>query len=101
MRCRLPGPQLPAQDRELPCQVRLGTGRESRDLLVPHMHPFDLALATDRIGQPVRLSPTMPYIRFTPAAARVSANWSATVLAMTISAFSYDKPLVAAGGTMF
>src|SRR4029077_20572043 len=41
-------------DRELSCQVRLGTGRESRDLLVPHMHPFDLALAADRIGQPIQ-----------------------------------------------
>ena len=39
---------------ELSCQVRLGPGREGRDLLVPHMHPFDLALAADRIGQPVQ-----------------------------------------------
>jgi hypothetical protein len=41
-------------DRKLSRQVRLRTGRESRNLLVPHMHPFYLALAADRIGQPVQ-----------------------------------------------
>jgi hypothetical protein len=41
-------------DRKLASQMRLGTGRESRDLFVPHMHPLDLALAADRIGQPVQ-----------------------------------------------
>jgi hypothetical protein len=44
----------PGADRKLSCQVRLGTGRESRDLLVPYMHPFYLALAPDRIGQAVQ-----------------------------------------------
>jgi hypothetical protein len=34
--------------------VRFGPGRESRDLLVPHVHPFDLGLAADRVGQPVQ-----------------------------------------------
>jgi hypothetical protein len=37
-------------DRKLSCQVRLGPGREGRDLLVPYMDPLDLALAADRIG---------------------------------------------------
>jgi hypothetical protein len=30
--------------------MRLGTGRESRDLLVPYMNPLDLSLAANRIG---------------------------------------------------
>jgi hypothetical protein len=34
--------------------MRFSARRESRDLLVPYMHPFDLALATYRIGQPVQ-----------------------------------------------
>src|SRR5258706_1027251 len=51
---QIAGSTAAGADRELPCQVRLGTGRESRDLLVPHMHPFDLALATDRVGQPIQ-----------------------------------------------
>src|SRR3979490_136530 len=44
----------PGADRKLSCQVRLGTGRESCDLLVPYMDPFDLALAADRMGQPIQ-----------------------------------------------
>src|SRR5258707_10592614 len=51
---QIAGSAAPGADGEFPCQVRLGTGRESCDLLVPHMHPFDLALAPDRIGQPVQ-----------------------------------------------
>jgi hypothetical protein len=34
--------------------MRLGAGREGRDLLVAYVHPFDLALAADRIGQSVQ-----------------------------------------------
>src|SRR5216684_2694746 len=44
----------PGADRKLSCQMRFGTGRESRDFLVPYMHPFYLALATDRIGQSIQ-----------------------------------------------
>src|SRR3981081_991723 len=44
----------PGADRKLACQMCFSTGRESRDLLMPHMYPFDLALATDRIGQPIQ-----------------------------------------------
>jgi hypothetical protein len=41
-------------NRKLACQTCLGTGRESRNLFVPYMHPFYLALAADRVGQPVQ-----------------------------------------------
>jgi hypothetical protein len=34
--------------------VRFANGRESRDLLMSHMHPFDLSLPADRIGQAVQ-----------------------------------------------
>ena len=49
---------------------------------MPHMHPFDLALSADRIGQTIQAVADDAIDPFTPAAARVSANWSATVLAM-------------------
>src|SRR6202140_4177714 len=51
---QIAGSTASGADRKLSCQVRLGTGRKGRDLLVPHMNPFDLALAADRIGQPVQ-----------------------------------------------
>src|SRR3981189_1033602 len=35
-------------------QMGLGTCREGRDLLVPDVHPFDLALAAQRVGEPVQ-----------------------------------------------
>jgi hypothetical protein len=39
----------------------------------------------------LRLSPTTPYMRRTPAASRISTNWSATVrLAMTTSTVEHD-----------
>jgi hypothetical protein len=44
----------PRADRELIRQVRLGACRESRDLLVPDMHPLDLALAAQRVGQSIQ-----------------------------------------------
>src|SRR5580700_8391457 len=34
--------------------MRLGTRREGRDLLVPDVHPLDLALAPQRVGQPIQ-----------------------------------------------
>jgi hypothetical protein len=40
--------------------MRLGTRRESRDLLVPDMDPFDLALGRSKSVSPFKLSPTMP-----------------------------------------
>jgi hypothetical protein len=51
---QIAGSTASGADRKLACQIRLGAGRESRDLLVAHMHPFDLGLAADRIGQPVQ-----------------------------------------------
>jgi hypothetical protein len=41
-------------DRKLSRHVRFAAGGESCDLLVPHMHPFYLSLAADRIGQAVQ-----------------------------------------------
>ena len=34
-------------------QMRLGTSREGRDLLVPNMHPLDLVLSPQRVGEAV------------------------------------------------
>src|SRR5712672_4074912 len=51
---QIAGSAAAGADRKLSREVRLGTGCESRDLFVPHMHPFDLALAADRIGQAVQ-----------------------------------------------
>src|SRR5438105_14310287 len=39
-------------DRELTREMGLATGG-NRDLLVPDMNPFDLALTAQRVGQPV------------------------------------------------
>ncbi len=41
-------------DRELAGQMRLGSGREGRNLLVPDMEPLDLALPADGVGQAVQ-----------------------------------------------
>src|SRR5262245_20633761 len=40
-------------DRELTREMGLATGGKRRDLLVPDMNPFDLALAAERVGQPI------------------------------------------------
>ena len=61
MRCRLPGPQLPAQTASVAGQMRLGARREGRDFLVPHVDPLDFRLAGGcESVRPFRLSPTMP-----------------------------------------
>src|SRR5258708_4022009 len=39
---------------EAAAEMRLGAGREGRDLLVTDVKPFDLSLTADRIGQPVQ-----------------------------------------------
>ena len=44
----------PGTDGELTGQMRLGARRESSHLLVSNVHPFDFALAPDRVGQPVQ-----------------------------------------------
>src|ERR1700716_4037793 len=51
---KIAGAAAPGADRKLSRQVRLRSGRESRNLLMPDMHPLDLALAADRIGQPIQ-----------------------------------------------
>jgi len=61
-------------DRERAGEVGLRPGGEGRDLLVPDMDPFDLALRRSESVSPLRLSPTTPKIRLTPAAASVAAN---------------------------
>src|ERR1700742_603057 len=48
------GAAAPGTDRKLSRQMRFGTGCESRDLLMPYMHPLDLALTADRIGQSIQ-----------------------------------------------
>ena len=47
-------PAAAGADGELTRQMRLGAGRERRDLLVPDMDPLDLALPANRVGQPVQ-----------------------------------------------
>src|SRR6516165_8721424 len=44
----------PGADSEFAHQMRLGASRKTGNLLVPEMHPLDLALAPDRVGQPVQ-----------------------------------------------
>ena len=45
IRCRLPGPQLPAQTASSTGQMRLGAGGERGGLLVAHVDPVDVARA--------------------------------------------------------
>src|SRR5262249_44757612 len=40
-------------DRELAREMRFAAGGKRRDLLVPDMNPFDLALMAQRVGQPI------------------------------------------------
>src|SRR5262249_50081848 len=40
-------------DRKLTREMRLAGSGKRRDLLVPHMNPFDLALMAQRVGEPV------------------------------------------------
>lgn len=47
-------PAAAGADGELTRQMRLGTRREGRDLLMPDVNPFDLGLAAKRVGQPVQ-----------------------------------------------
>ena len=61
-------------DGEHARQMRLGTGREGRDLLVPDVVPLDLVLTPQRVGNPVQAVADDAIARFAPAAARVSAN---------------------------
>ncbi len=51
---QITGPAAAGADGELTRQMRLGARRESCDLLVAHVDPLDLALAPQRVGQPVQ-----------------------------------------------
>ena len=46
-------PAAAGADRELAGQMRFGARRECSNLLMPDMHPRNLALAPDRVGQAV------------------------------------------------
>jgi hypothetical protein len=51
---QIAGTAAAGADRELTRQMRLGTSREGRNLLVPDVDPLDLALAAERVGEPVQ-----------------------------------------------
>ena len=46
-------PAAPGTDGELARQMRLSSGRERGDFLVPDVNPLDLSLAPNGVGQPV------------------------------------------------
>ena len=77
-------------DRELAGQMRVGAGGEGRDLLVPDMQPVDLALPAQCVGEPVQAVADDAVDALTPAAARVSTIWSATVVAILADPFPAD-----------
>ena len=82
---QIAGSTTPGANSKLSCQVRLGSGCEGRGLIVTQMYPLDLALTADCIGQPVQAVADDTIDPFHTATARISANWSATVLVMTMS----------------
>ena len=57
---QIAGPAAAGADRELTGEMGFAGGGKRRDLLVPDMNPFDLALLAQRSVSPLRLSPTMP-----------------------------------------
>src|SRR5229473_960645 len=85
MRCRLPGPQLPAQTASPPVRCASAPAANAATSSCRTWTHSILPWRRIESVNPFRLSPTIPYIRLTPAAARVSANWSATVFAITRS----------------
>ena len=52
MRCRLPGPQLPAQTTSSPVRCASASDAKAATSRAAH-ESLDLSLAADRIGQPV------------------------------------------------
>jgi len=50
---QIAGPAAAGTNGELTRQMRLGTGREGRDLLVPNVDPLDLALSPQSVGEAV------------------------------------------------
>jgi hypothetical protein len=51
---QIAGSATTGADGKLSGQMRFGTRGESRRLFMPHMDPFNLALAPKRVGQPVQ-----------------------------------------------
>jgi hypothetical protein len=47
----------PGADRQISRKVRFGAGRERAGLLVSHVNPFDLALASKRVRDAVEAVP--------------------------------------------
>jgi hypothetical protein len=50
-------PAAPRADGEFAREMRLRAGRERGDLLVPDVHPRDLALPADGVGQAIQAVP--------------------------------------------
>jgi hypothetical protein len=50
---KVSGPAAAGADSELAGEMGLGAGCEGGDFLMPDMNPFDLALAAQRVGEPV------------------------------------------------
>jgi hypothetical protein len=50
---QIAGPTTAGTSGELTRQMRLGTSREGRDLLVADVDPLDLALSPKRVGETV------------------------------------------------
>src|SRR5829696_4851130 len=96
IRCRFPGPQLPAQatSRPVSCASAPAANAPASSCRTCTQSMPSWRRIASTTG--LRLSPTTPYMRRTPAASRISTNWSATVrLAMTTS--TVRQPLVGLG----
>jgi hypothetical protein len=50
---QIAGPAAASTNGEVTRQMRLGTSREGRDLLVPDVDPLDLALSSQSVGEAV------------------------------------------------
>src|SRR5215831_13056703 len=79
MRCRLPGPQLPAQTARRP--VRCASAPAANAAVSSCLTCTHLSWSCRRMESvmPLRESPETPYILATPRAARVSTSTSPTV----------------------
>jgi hypothetical protein len=51
---QIPRTATPGADREMAGQVGLGACGKGRDFLVSHVHPFNLPVTTQGIGDPVQ-----------------------------------------------
>ena len=82
IRCRLPGPQLPAQTASRPVSAASAPAAKAADsscrTCIHSMRPSRRRLSF----RPLRLSPVTPQMRSTPRSARLWARRSATVKGM-------------------